>query len=135
MNIFKYIFIVSIVTISCNAFGMFFRQSLIYSPKELTAMTVEAEIIRKNKETREQTIDRHNLEEIQALQKEREYIARLEKALAQKPSTQPSVTRQLAEEVNTSNQNFEEKRQRRSSTEQKPTNNQLIRINLHTSYK
>ncbi len=34
MNIFKHIFVVSVLTVSCNSFGMFFKQELIKKPSQ-----------------------------------------------------------------------------------------------------
>ncbi len=156
MNIVTYIFYTSILTVSCNAFGMFgFGRELRYYPHELKAIYQEEEIIRRNKETREQTAARHEAEarkanpeawerrdqEISAyfkakeIEQEQKNIAKLEAALAQEAHLQRPVKKQLAQDVAQSNQNFENIRTRRASTEQPCPKDRFIKLNVSCPVK
>lgn len=146
MNIVKHIFIVSILTISYNAFGMFgFGLQLRHYPHELKAIYQEEATRRNNKETSEQTFHRHTLEWIQEIDRqkiynaqlkreEKESMAKIAKALAQKPHTHQPVNIKTAQGVVASNREYEERTKRRSSLEQpKHTNKQFIQITLNAS--
>ncbi len=154
MNIMKYIFYTSILTVSCNAFGMFgFGRELYHYPHELKAMYQEERTIKKNKETREQTAARHEAEarkanpeawekydrEVSArykaieIKQEQENMAKLEAALAQQAHIQRPVKKQLAQDFAQSNQNFEQARVRRSSKEQPCPKDKFITIKLNAS--
>jgi flagellar biosynthesis GTPase FlhF len=156
MNIAHYIFYTSILTVSCNAFGMFgFGRELRHYPHELKAMSQEEAIIRQNKETREQTAARHEAEARRAnpelwerrdqersayykakeLQQEQENMKKLEAALAEQAHIKRPVNKQTAQDFAQSNQKFEQARTRRSSTEQQCPNDRFIKLNVSCPVK
>jgi hypothetical protein len=140
MAIFKHMFIITALTISCNALGMFgFGRELRHNPQELKEISQEQ--AKRRKETTAQTHARHdaefrkrdpeawnryqkggwyNEEEIERKQ-EQARIAQFEAMLARQIPLQSPVSKQTAQDFAISNQNFEEIKTRRLSTEKPHT--------------
>lgn len=151
MNIFKHMFIIIILTVSCNASGMFgFGRELRLYPHELKEVSREEAL--QSKETPEQTAARHearirkanpegwdrynkgawyNAEEIE---QERKNMEKLEAMLAEQTHYKRPVNKQTAQDFAISNQKFENIKTRRPSTEKCP-NDKFIKLNVSCPVK
>jgi hypothetical protein len=151
MNMFKHMFIITMLTVSCNALGMFgFGRELRHYPEELKEIYREEAL--QSKETREQTTARHeakmrkanpegwdrynkgawyNAEEIEQEQKN---MAQLEAVLAEPAHLQHPVSKQTAQDFAISNQKFENIKTRRPSAEKCP-NDRFIKLNVSCPVK